>query len=189
MITKEQIDQAFINPENFIYLGDLPIGDTWSIGPTIQHRDSTLIDQSNAIALKEELKEHSEWNDDWAIESMNHWAVGWVEKLCFRVVNKDGSPSEIFQFLLDWKQDLEDYPLADEELYSRMEYEATLENIGWVGSPYLKEDYPDDWAEQVWAWFWDNNQRAIDNVDDEGGWPSREEMQEVLKALNLLEEE
>jgi hypothetical protein len=189
MVTQRQIEEALTGPEHFIYFGDLPIGTTWSIGPVIQHRDSTLIEQANAIALRKELSEHPEFENDWLIERMNHWAVGWVAHLCFRAINEDGTATDIFQFLLDWQEMLEDYPLADEELYSQMETEATIENIEWVGGKFLKEDYPDDWASQVYSWLWDNNQQAVDNIDDQGGYPSHEEMKEALKELNLLDEE
>lgn len=190
VITQEQIDEALNGPESFIYFGELPIGKTWSIGPVIQHRDSTLIDRSNARALKDTLEfEHSEWSEDWAIESMSHWAVGWVEHLCFRAVNEDGTPTEIFEFVLDWLEDLRGYPLADEDLYSEMEMAETIENIEWIGGGYLIEDYPEDWALTVYDWFWDNNQQAIENRDDQGGWPSDREMKEALRELNLLAEE
>lgn len=80
---------------------------------------------------------------------------------------------------------LADYPILDETDYSNREYEATLANIA-DAAWRLKHDYnlPDDWASEVCSWFWDHNQRAVENrSEDQGGYPSEGDLEEAFDAL------
>ena len=77
-----------------------------------------------------------------------------------------------------------DYPVLDEEDYSNRELEATLDNLtdaAWR----LKDEYelPEGWEGEVYGWLSDNNCGAIENRDDQGGYPSEEELQEAFDAL------
>lgn len=67
--------------------------------------------------------------------------------------------------------------------------DATMENIRWIGEGFLKEDSPKEWTSLVYDWFWEYNLEALENRDDQGAWPSREDMKEALKELGLLDEE
>jgi hypothetical protein len=160
--------------------------DGWAIVYT-NNRDSGLVDESNAKAIAKAMQPYLEAEDpDVLPEHHGHWACGWVDGYSIRVYDGRGEPTEAFKAWCDLHARLEDYPLLDEEDYSSREYEATLENIS-EELHYLNRNdeysFPDDAAEQLYGWLWDNNQRAIENQDDRGGCPSREELAEACDAL------
>ena len=37
----------------------------------------------------------------------------------------------------------------------------------------------------MFSWFWDHNQRAVENRDDQGGYPSEDELREAFDALGF----
>jgi hypothetical protein len=79
-----------------------------------QHRDSDAIDRSNWRTIAYPLIEaHPE---DAAIESFSNWAVGWSEVLLV----KPGTPAATAA--QDWADKLADYPAADDEDWSLLEY-------------------------------------------------------------------
>lgn len=49
----------------------------------------------------------------------------------------------------------------------------------------MKNDYelPEGWESDVYGWLSENRWTAIENVDDQGGWPSEEELIEAFDAL------
>jgi len=51
------------------------------------------------------------------------------------------------------------------------------------------EELPDDMAGQLLSWFWDNDQSAVENCDDQGGWPTDEQMAEALTELGYTLED
>lgn len=162
----------------------------WSVGPCICTRDSTLREQSNSDALRRHLEEdYSRLSNDWQIHSVDHWGCGWVEHLAFRAMNKDGTPSAIFRVLVAWDNALSDYPLADESDYDRRQYEAGIERINEEGRLALKDGTPEGWEEKVFSWLWDNDQQALNDVDDQGPFPTRAEVRAAMKELELLEED
>jgi ABC-type glycerol-3-phosphate transport system substrate-binding protein len=168
----------------------------WSLGPMILTRDSDLLSQSNADALKGALADAAKKKgpgrvpaEDWQITNCSHWAVGWVEHVSFRALNKDGSPSAAFTFLKNWFDKLDDYPVADEEDFSNREYEATLSNITDAGQRYLIDGAPEGWESDVFSWFWEHDQGAVEPRDGGGGYPDDEKIKAALKALGLLDPE
>jgi hypothetical protein len=48
---------------------------------------------------------------------------------------------------------------------------------------------PEDWSRKVFSWLWDNDQRAVESVDDGGGYPPDDSMKDCLKALGWLDRE
>ena len=68
--------------------------------------------------------------------------------------------------------------------YSNREHEATLENIG-DAAWRLRDEYdlPEDWQSAVLSWLWDNNDSAVENVDDQGGCPDEEQLRAAFDAL------
>ena len=78
------------------------------------------------------------------------------------------------------------YPILDEEDYSRRESESTIDNI--VDAAWrIKDDYelPDDWEYEAYGWLSDNDCGAIENSDDQGGYPSEESLRAALDALGF----
>jgi len=172
---------------SFAYRGDLPLGKTWAYTFGMS-RDSGLLEQSNFDVISQNLKEA--FPEDVEIERSSHWAVGWMDQIAVHMLDDSGRATPAGRHVLDWKAKLLDYPVADEEHYSERQTEATFENIvsalgdvGFTrGDSKMKEV-----AGEVWQWFSDNNERALDDVDDQGGYPSEEETREALKDLDYFE--
>jgi hypothetical protein len=143
--------------------------------------------QSNSAAINEAMEEFLEADEpDIVPEHHRHWACGWVDGYAIRVYEDQGEPTEAFKAWCDIQAALENYPVLDEEDYSEREYEATIENIGNELHYADRDDeyqIPDDAAEQVFGWLWDNNQSAVENRDDQGGYPSAEEIREAFDGL------
>src|SRR6266545_4224594 len=85
----------------------------WLIGLS-QHRDSDAIDRSNWRTIVPPILEA--YPDDAAVESMTHWAVGWVEYLLVRPSSPAADEAR------RWADKLADYPLADEDDYGLLEW-------------------------------------------------------------------
>jgi hypothetical protein len=160
-------------------------GERWCIVYT-SNRDSALCEQSNAAAIDKALAGFPE--TECRSESHGHWAVGYVNGYAIKVRNDDGTYTGAFQAWCDLQLRLADYPLLDEDDHSQREYEATLEGIEQVGRRMVRNNPPPDWAGLCFDWFWNNDQSAVESRDDQGGYPSDEQMKTCLAALELLEE-
>lgn len=165
------------------YRDDIDDKSNWSIFYT-HHRDSGLLDQSNAAIIAKALVPFTEGDDpDVVFESHHHWAVGHIDGFSVRVF-KRGRITKAFQTYHELAERMDDYPILDETDYSNREYESTLENI--ANSAWrLKDEFhlPEDWVGDVYSWFSENNDRAIENRDDQGGYPEEEVLRVAFKAL------
>lgn len=157
----------------------------WCIVYT-HNRDSGLLDESNAAQIESALKRY-ERRGTVRSERHSHWAVGWVDGYAIRVYTHKGKITKAFKTYFSLMSDLEDYPVLDEEDYSRREYEETIENIENEGSRYVKEGAPDGWSHDVYAWLWDNEPCEVENVDDNGGYPSSDAIKRALYNVDLLD--
>jgi hypothetical protein len=159
--------------------------ENWAVIYT-HNRDSGLLDQSNAAVMEKAMKPFSEGDDpDVVFESHSHWAVGHVDGFSVRVF-KNGAITKAFETYHNLAQQLDDYPILDESDYSDRESEATLDNIkdaAWR----LKNDFslPDGWQWQVYQWLSDHRCAEIENVDDQGGYPSESALLEAFDALGF----
>jgi hypothetical protein len=185
--TQQWIAQALKRPSDFGYRGDNgQMFQTWSLGPVIQHRDSDLLEKSNAKSIIKTLESDPSLEGDWELVSCSHWGVGWVEHLSFRVIDEDEKPSRVARVIKGLFDAMEEYPILDDEDHSRMEYEATLENIQeHYRRGGLKDDAPDDWASQMFSWFWDNDQSAVENCDGQGGYPDDAQFEKCARDLGF----
>lgn len=106
------------------YWGDIPIGETYVILES-QHRDSDNLGESNFAVISEDMGER--FPDDTAIVRFNHWAVGWVEYLCVRAVDLDDNnyitPTPAGLACIEWREQLDRYPVASDDDYSEREWE------------------------------------------------------------------
>jgi hypothetical protein len=156
----------------------------WAIIYT-HNRDSGITDLSNADAIEKLLRRFARRaHPDVVFESHDHWAVGHVDGFSIRVFTKRGRITKAFQEYHRLVQALADYPILDEEDHSRRELEASLDGIedaAWR----LKRDYdlPVDWVSQVHEWFDDHDQAAIANRDDQGGYPTEEQLKAAFQTL------
>lgn len=105
------IEQEVAQAGNFYYWGNRP---EWLIALAL-NRDSEALDRSNWMVIKDDLMRR--FDDDVSIVSTTHWAVGWVDYLVVR----PGTPAEAAA--REWQARLADYPVADEQHYSLLEYD------------------------------------------------------------------
>lgn len=172
------------------YRDDIDDADNWAIIYT-HHRDSGLLDQSNAHVINTALEPFTDGDDpDVVMESHNHWAVGHIDGFSIRVF-RDGQITDAFRKYHELAEAMDQYPILDENDYSERELEATYENIPLAASS-IKDDYedlPDDWADQVYQWLSDNRCNALENTDDQGGWPDEDDLRDAFDALGYQEVE
>lgn len=165
------------------YRDDIEDADNWAIIYT-HHRDSGLLDQSNSGVIAKALEPFTDGdNPDVVMESHNHWAVGHIDGFSVRVF-MDGEITPAFRMYHELAEAMDCYPILDEEGYSGLEYEATIENLAdcaWR----LKDDYdlPDGWQYEVYDWLSKHDCSEIENTDDQGGYPSEEALQAAFEAL------
>jgi hypothetical protein len=190
MTVEDAAERAVGNWQDFncfwwIRAREIDAPEDWAIIYT-HNRDSGLLDRSNAAVFAKALKPFADAEDpDVVFESHSHWAVGHVDGFSIRVF-KDGEITPAFQRYHELATAIEEYPILDESDYSDREYEATLENIPIAGWRLQNEyELPEDWVGQVYGWFSDNDQSAIENTDDQGGWPTEEQLAEVFSALGF----
>ena len=156
----------------------------WAIIYT-HHRDSGLMDQSNAAAIEEALKPFTEGDDpDVVFESHFHWAVGHIEGFSVRVYRRGrGRITKAFKAYHALAERMAQYQILNESDYCDREYEATIKNLpnaAWK----LKREYelPQGWEESVFDWFANNDCAAIESGDDQGGYPSEEQLRAAFDA-------
>ena len=85
-------------------------------------RDSGLLETSNWEVGQTEFKQ---FDSGWEVFGFNHWAVGWIDEL---MVHED-APEAVLILAANIHSQLQDYPILDEEDYSRREFEAEEEAI------------------------------------------------------------
>ena len=138
-------------PEDFGYWGSDDMFDTWGFTNIDQNRDSDVLEKANFKFITEDLM--GSFPEDYRIENYAHWAVGNVDRLVCRVYEEDKKTIALpFVFAMEWLDKLDDYPVADEDMYQKM---IDLENIGDL--EYWSRDNPDyvdtdkhpDWASEV----------------------------------------
>jgi hypothetical protein len=162
---------------------DIPDPNNWAIFYT-HHRNSGLLDQSNADQVAKALEPFTDSDDpDLVFETHDHWAVGHVDGFSIKVY-RDGEITDAFKTYHDLAERLTEYPILDEADYSRREYEATLENIN-DAAWRVKHDYelPDGWEGDVYSWLSDNRASAVENRDDQGGYPQENDLRGAFDAL------
>jgi hypothetical protein len=119
-------------PEDFAYFGDLHEDDGWGRAFGV-HRDSDALERSNWKVITEDMQER--FPDDFTTESASHWAVGWVETGRVKVLKDpalgivEGNFTPAFEAVMEWKDNLDSYPVADEADYSALEWEEFTEYV------------------------------------------------------------
>ena len=157
--------------------------DAWAIVYT-HNRDSGLLDLSNGDAIAKALTPFSEADaPDVVFESHSHWAVGHVDGFSIRV-HRDGEITDAFKTYHDLAERMAEYPILDEGDYGEREYVATVENIA-DAAWRLKGDYdlPEGWEGDVYSWFGEHRQQAVENRDDRGGYPEEDDLRAAFEAL------
>ena len=148
------------------------------------HRDSGLLDQSNALVIRKALEPFSEGNSpDVVFESHSHFAVGHIDGFSLRVF-KNGEITEAFRAYHDLVVRMDEYPILDEQDYSQRELDAAYENIP-LSAGNLADDFdlPDDWVDQTYSWLSEHRENALENRDDHGAWPEEDDFLAAFSAL------
>ena len=105
--------------------------ETWAIFYT-HHRDSGILDQSNAAAIETALTPFTE-GDDVVFESHFHWAVGHIDGFSIRVYRR-GQITEAFEAYHGLAERLANYGVLDESDYSSREYRLRgIQAVTWDG--------------------------------------------------------
>lgn len=176
------------NFRSFVWWRDRELADAdqWAIIYT-HHRDSGLLDQSNAAFIAKALKPFTESDDaDVVAEDHHHWAVGTISGFSIRVFDRQGEITEAFAKYHELAEAMDLYPILDELDYSDREYEATVENIADAAWRLKNEfDLPEGWEYEVYSWLSDHRSGEVENVDDQGGYPSEAALREAFAALNF----
>ena len=155
----------------------------WAVIYT-HNRDSGLLDQSNAAVIRKAMLPFTEDDDpDVVFESHSHWAVGHVDGFSIRVF-KRGRITKAFRTYHELAERMDDYPILDESDYSEREFNATYENVGEAAWRLRSEfDLPEDWQSDVYGWLSDHRDRALENTDDQGGYPDESDLKAAFEAL------
>jgi predicted DCC family thiol-disulfide oxidoreductase YuxK len=155
------------------------------------NRDSGLLDQSNAAAIRKALEPFMTGKNPSVIdEHHDHWAVGWVDGYSIRVYRQDGTITKAFAKWCELREQLDNYPILDEEDYSQRESDATFENIqqeaGWLCRKRGLA-LPENFADAVYGWLSENDDSELENRDDQGAYPSEESILAAFKALGWMQ--
>jgi len=163
------------NPEN------------WCIVYTV-NRDSDLLTESNARAIDEIMKPFVD-DETARAEDHNHWAYGWIRGYSI-MVYKDGEIAEAFKAWHGIQERLDNYPVMNEDDWSRREFEATLENVEQVGKRFLKDGAPDTWVSDVERMLSESEEyhNEVESRDGGGGYTSDESVQWAMKELGIFDE-
>ncbi len=190
MPLKEAAQHAAANWQrfnSFIWFRDRELKDAhkWAIIYT-HHRDSGLLDQSNAKVINAAMRPFAEGDDpDVVFESHSHWAVGSITGFSVRVF-QGRKITAAFRKYHELALQMDAYPILDETDYSNLEYEATVENI--VDAAWrLKRDFelPDGWEFEVYSWLSEHSWTELENCDDQGGYPSEDGLKAAFHALGF----
>ena len=155
----------------------------WAVIYT-HNRDSGLLDQSNASVIAKTMMSFTEGDDPNVVfESHHHWACGHIDGFSVRVF-KRGRITKAFRVYHELAERMADYPILDESDYSERESNATYENIGEAAWRLKQEfDLPEEWQSEVYSWLSDHRDHAIDNSDDQGGYPNDDDLEAAFGAL------
>ena len=147
--------QALKKPEDFGYWGYDDMFLTWGFTGIDKNDASDLLEQSNFEVISKQLME--EYPDDFRIETYKHWAVNSVDRLVCRILKEPGeivnlNITDAFRTAMDWHNELDNYSIADEEHYLRMEFDYAIELIKDMDSDLLQliNTESEDWAEDIY---------------------------------------
>lgn len=149
----------------------------WSLGDMTSHRDSDCLTRANEIALIAELRRLERFGapgiiegderagGTWCVIYCNHFAYGYLTRIAHEVTDEKGALSNIVMVLAYYAERLGSYPVLDDDLFSRMEYDETVELIrGGCWGVEMRDNLPDDWAEQVYGAISDVESPNPDNL-------------------------
>ncbi|AMV40193.1 hypothetical protein [Planctomyces sp. SH-PL62] len=99
-------------------------------------------------------------------------------------VSRGGEVTDAFRTYHDLAERLAHYPILDECDYGEREYVATVENI--ADSAWRlkgRYDLPNGWEGDVYSWLSEHRRRAVEDRDDQGGYPEEDDLRAAFEAL------
>lgn len=155
----------------------------WLVCPVSrQPKISTLFDDSNWDVQLAMIQESDPSGEDHEVHYFGHWTSDFE----IVVVRPGSAAHDAARKIV---ASLANYPLLDDEDHSRREYEATLENIEselrrtTIVNDEGEEIDPADISGDLFSWFWNHDQSAVESCDGNGGYPSSEQVGEALQGL------
>ena len=150
----ELAKQSIQKPEDFGYWGDEEMFITWGFSGHDKTGMSKNLELSNFKVISEDLMQ--KFPDDFRVEYYKHWACGWVERLVCKVLKSPNDFSEenitdAFKAAIDWHKELQDYPIADEDVYGEMQAADVVSSIADLPQ-YLKDMIDEDdafWVDKI----------------------------------------
>lgn len=171
--------------DNFAWFrkSELKLPDNWALIYT-DHRDSGLLEQSNASVIAEAMTPFTEGSDpDVVFENHTHWAVGNVSGFSLRVFRRS-KITRAFRVYHELAVSMEGYPILDETDYSQRELDATIFNLKDASWRVRQEfELPDGWQSEVYDWLADNDPNELESRDDQGGYPSEAALRDCFQQL------
>lgn len=152
------------------------------------HRDSPILDQSNAAVIERILGRFTAGNHPSVIpQNHSHCLVGWIEGYAIRVNDRRGKPTKAYIELCNIIDKLNDYPVLDDRDLSEREYNALVDDIEFKLSLY-KQRYPDQshgymHAGHIMDWLSKNGYDNELEVDEHGNGPSCESVAKAVMAI------
>jgi len=157
-----------------------------------RHRDSDLLDISNWETMLTHYNENYEVNEDFRVEGSSHWLVGWSDCLLVRALQcncldwekadfmydpqidkwqcqtcfKYGEVRPIFADALAFQERMNNYPVLDEEDWSRREHEEFME--------YIEGEVGEEYTEACVSFLYECNYSRVEDID----WKVLEEWKE-----------
>lgn len=96
-------------------------------------------------------------------------------------------PSRIFELLMDWQEQLEEFPVADEELYYEERKEAALNYISGAHGVRVKTEAPATWEEEVFEKL--DGDGKIQDEPSGDLYITSDEINDALKELGYYDDE
>jgi hypothetical protein len=160
--------------------------DSWIVVPyTFCPNVASILDESNHEALIAALD--ATGSEDYVVRHHNHWATPYD-----MILVRPGSAA--FDAADSCIAALANYPVLNEEDFSRREYEATCQNIAselrrtTVERGGVEVD-SEELAGELFSWFWENDQSAVEATGDGGGYPTPEQIEDGLRGLGFVDPE
>lgn len=144
-------------------------------------RDSGIAERSNARVIAAEM---SKYPDDAREVRAGHWACGWVEGYEIRTRKPDGSLTEAWIAYAEIHASLADYPILDDEDFSREECGEADAYWGQMSPNDRLEILRDHWDEIGAKWRYASFAELLTDVrDGSRGAPSTNAGFEYLSLI------
>lgn len=120
------VERVLQRPDSYAHYGDDRVFVTWSVGPVVLTRDSSLREQANFKVLEASLAAAEKAGgiepDSYEITRASHWAVGWVEHLSFMARAESGVRHVVLGKFNDTKGHVDDHGETYEKHGERFAY-------------------------------------------------------------------